>query len=248
MNELALFSGAGGGILGSHLLGWKTVCAVEWADYPRKVLFARQRDGILPRFPIWDDVQTFDGKQWKGRVDIVTGGFPCQDISMAGHGKGIDGERSGLWTEMHRIISEVRPMYALMENSPAITSRGLGRVLGDLAEIGYDAKWSCFTGREIGSTIKRERWFCLATDAGSYEKPFKYTKSNLLNKAAFENQFWSVKKFAALLDSDKARMPVVSGDERVVNGIPGTVDRLAVIGNAQIPGVVALAFKTLSGL
>ena len=86
MNELALFAGAGGGILGGHLLGWRTVCAVEWEAYPASVLVARQNDKILPTFPIWDDVQTFDGKPWRGIVDVVSGGFPCQDISAAGGG------------------------------------------------------------------------------------------------------------------------------------------------------------------
>ena len=86
MNELALFAGAGGGILGGHLLGWRTVCAVEWEPYPASVLVARQNDGILPPFPVWDDVQTFDGRPWRGLVDVVSGGFPCQDISAAGGG------------------------------------------------------------------------------------------------------------------------------------------------------------------
>lgn len=87
MNELALFAGAGGGILGGHLLGWRTICAVEWEPYPASVLCARQNDGILPPFPIWDDIQTFDGRPWKGIVDVVSGGFPCQDISAAGGGQ-----------------------------------------------------------------------------------------------------------------------------------------------------------------
>jgi len=86
MNELALFAGAGGGILGGHLLGWRTVCAVEWEPYPASVLCARQNDGLLPPFPIWDDIQTFDGRPWAGIVDVVSGGFPCQDISAAGGG------------------------------------------------------------------------------------------------------------------------------------------------------------------
>ena len=87
MNELALFAGAGGGILGGHLLGWRTVCAVEWEPYAASVLVARQNDRFLPPFPIWDDVQTFDGIPWRGIVDVVSGGFPCQDISAAGGGK-----------------------------------------------------------------------------------------------------------------------------------------------------------------
>lgn len=139
MNELALFSGAGGGILGGKLLGWTTVAAVEIEKYPREILLQRQRDGILPRFPIWDDIRSFDGRPWRGFVDVVSGGFPCQDISAAGKGAGIEGSRSGLWAEMHRIVCEVRPRYVFVENSPALTSRGLGRVLGDLAASGYDA-------------------------------------------------------------------------------------------------------------
>jgi DNA (cytosine-5)-methyltransferase 1 len=141
LRELALFAGAGGGILGGKLLGWRTVCAVEWEPYPACVLAARQNDGILAPFPIWDDVRTFDGKPWRGRVDVVSGGFPCQDISSAGKGAGLDGERSGLWSEMSRIIGEVGPRYVLVENSPVLTSRGLGTVLGDLASLGYDARW-----------------------------------------------------------------------------------------------------------
>ena len=99
MNELALFAGAGGGVWGGKLLGWRTVCAVEWEPYAASVLAQRQNDGFLPPFPIWDDVRTFDGKPWRGVVDVVSGGFPCQDISIAGKGAGLDGERSGLWKE-----------------------------------------------------------------------------------------------------------------------------------------------------
>ena len=161
MNELALFAGAGGGILGGHLLGWRTVCAVEWEAYPASVLCARQNDGLLPSFPIWDDVQTFDGKPWRGIVDVVSGGFPCQDISAAGKGAGIDGERSGMWKEMARIIGEVRPRFAFVENSPMLTSRGLGTVLADLASMGFDAEWGVFSAADVGANHKRERiWIC----------------------------------------------------------------------------------------
>ena len=140
MNELALFAGAGGGILGGHLLGWRTVCAVEWEPYAASVLVQRQNDGILPPFPIWDDVQTFDGRPWRGIVDVVSGGFPCQDISAAKkNADGIDGASSGLWREMVRIIREVEPRFVFVENSPMLTTRGLSTVLGDLAAMGFDA-------------------------------------------------------------------------------------------------------------
>ena len=157
MNELALFAGAGGGILGGHLLGWRTVCAVEWEPYAACVLAARQNDGLLPPFPIWDDVQTFDGKPWRGIVDVISGGFPCQDISAAGKGVGIEGERSGMWREMARIIHEVRPQYVFVENSPMLTSRGLGVVLGDLASLGFDAKWGVLGAADVGANHQRDR-------------------------------------------------------------------------------------------
>lgn len=166
MRELALFAGAGGGILGGKLLGWRTVCAVELNPYCRSVLLARQRDGILDPFPIWDDVCSFDGTQWRGHVDVVSGGFPCQDISTAGKGAGIDGERSGLWGEMARIICEVRPRHAFVENSPALTSRGLHRVLGDLAEMGFDAEWGVLGADDCGAPHQRKRIWIVANASG----------------------------------------------------------------------------------
>ena len=162
MNELALFAGAGGGILGGHLLGWRTVCAVEWEAYPASVLCARQNDKILPTFPIWDDVQTFDGKPWRGIVDVVSGGFPCQDISAAGKGAGIEGKRSGMWSHMARIIGEVRPQYAFVENSPMLTSRGLGVVLADLSKMGFNAEWGVLSAADIGANHLRERIWIVA--------------------------------------------------------------------------------------
>ncbi|QHD49128.1 DNA cytosine methyltransferase [Vreelandella aquamarina] len=162
MNELALFAGAGGGILGGHLLGWRTVCAVERDAYAAQVLAQRQNDGALAPFPIWSDVCSFDGKPWRGRVDVVSGGFPCQDISAAGKGAGIEGQRSGLWEQMARIIREVQPSYVFVENSPVLTSRGLGRVLGDLAEMGFDAPWGCVSAADLGAHHERERIWIVA--------------------------------------------------------------------------------------
>ncbi len=119
MNELALFAGAGGGILGGHLLGWRTICAVEINPYAASVLCARQNEGLLSPFPIWDDVCTFDGRPWRGRVDVVSGGFPCQDISVAGKGAGIGGqgldsgqsspESSGKWNRSGSLWKTLPP-------------------------------------------------------------------------------------------------------------------------------------------
>lgn len=162
MNELALFAGAGGGILGGKLLGWRTVCAVERDAYAAQVLAQRQNDGLLKAFPIWSDVCSFDGTRWRGIVDIVSGGFPCQDISAAGKGAGITGERSGMWKEMARIIGEVRPTYAFVENSPMLTTRGLGTVLADLASMGFDAEWGVLSAADVGAPHRRERIWILA--------------------------------------------------------------------------------------
>ncbi len=171
MNELSLFAGAGGGILGGILLGWRTVCAVEIDSYCQRVLLARQNDGSLPPFPVYDDVRTFVGEPWRGTVDIVTGGFPCQDISAAGKGAGITGERSGLWREMARIIREVEPRYVLVENSPLLTSRGLGVVLGDLAALGFDAEWGVLGADDAGAPHRRERiWIVAYPDSGNAER------------------------------------------------------------------------------
>lgn len=167
MRELHLFAGAGGGILGGMLLGHTPVCAVEIEPYCRKVLLQRQRDGLLPRFPIWDDVRTYRGSEWQGKVDLICGGFPCQDISAAGKGAGITGSRSGLWSEFARIIREVRPRYAFIENSPNLTSRGLDVVLSDLASLGFDAEWGVVSAADTGAPHQRDRIWILAARRGS---------------------------------------------------------------------------------
>lgn len=167
MNVLELFAGAGGGIYGGLLLGHTPVCAVELVAKNRELLLQRQRDGVFPRFPVWDDVRTFSGHPWRGVVDVVSGGFPCTDISAAGKGAGIDGEQSGLWREMARIVCEVRPRYVFVENSPMLITRGLGRVLGDLAALGYDCRWTCLSAADCGAPHKRDRIWILGADATS---------------------------------------------------------------------------------
>jgi DNA (cytosine-5)-methyltransferase 1 len=240
MNELALFAGAGGGILGGKLLGWRTVCAVEWEAYPASVLCARQNDGLLPPFPIWDDVQTFDGNSWRGIVDVVSGGFPCQDISVAGKGDGLDGERSGMWREMARIIHEVRPKFVFVENSPMLTSRGLGRVLGDLASMGFDARWGVLGASEVGANHKRERIWIVANTMRQ-----RWQRSQVF-KCTEKSGPWSNKQFARLLqDSEKLAIPTSSGGG-IHDGVASKVDRLKAIGNGQVPLCAATAWRILN--
>ena len=271
MNELALFAGAGGGILGGHLLGWKTVCAVEWEPYPASVLCARQNDGLLPPFPIWDDVQTFDGRPWRGIVDVVSGGFPCQDISAAGKGAGIDGERSGMWREMARVICEVRPRFVFVENSPMLTSRGLGTVLGDLASMGFDAKWGVLGAADVGAPHQRDRIWIVARQRDVLphtqhdrirrweqqqesvtQKVDAYAGMSGLpprNNQAFRPQLQALGKQSwggfcrGNRYQENAR--VVCG---INDGMAARVDRLKAIGNGQVPLCAATAWRILSEL
>jgi len=230
MRELHLFAGAGGGILGGMLLGHTTVCAVEIEPYCRRVLLQRQRDGILPKFPIWDDVTTFDGKPWRGKVDVVCGGFPCTDISVAGSGNGVDASQSGLYKEMLRIVREVGCRFVFMENSPAITFRGLGAVLRDLASMGYDAQWGVLGADSFGADHHRSRWWlvadsnlCRQQECGRKAKPIRLEQTRTGNYRK------------------EVKRPLLGMDD----GMAHWVDRLKAIGNGQVPIVAATAFNML---
>lgn len=243
MNELALFAGAGGGILASRLLGWNTVCAVEIEEYPRKVLIKRQEEGHLDPFPIWDDVCTFDGKPWRGKIDIITGGFPCQDISAAGKGAGLAGTRSGLWFEYLRIVKEVRPSMVFAENSPNLRTRGLGTVIEGLTQLGYDVRWCVLGAWHVGANHKRNRMWVLADtgrklwnkgcDKESGRGKKKWLQNPTYHKSGgfqFDSSIWW--RFEPSVD-------------RVANGMAHRVDRLKAIGNGQVPAVAATAFTIL---
>jgi DNA (cytosine-5)-methyltransferase 1 len=238
MRELALFAGAGGGILGGHLLGWRTVCAVEWDAYAASVLVARQNDGTLPPFPIWDDVQTFDGRPWRGRVDVVSGGFPCTDISVAGKGAGIDGQASGMWRHMARIIGEVRPRYVFVENSPMLVGRGLARVLGDLASLGYDARWGVLGAAHAGAPHKRDRIWIVADSAG---KRGRSRDAEGRHAADAGKRPAHTRRNAGGVGAWDVEPDV----GRVAHGVANRVDRLRCLGNGQVPEVVRLAWRTL---
>ena len=157
--------------MGGHLIGWRTRCAVEIDAFCRSVLLRRQADGILPRFPVWDDVRTFDGRPWAGHIDVISAGFPCQDISSAGAGAGIDGERSGLWREVVRIAGEIRPRFLYLENSPLLVGRGLARVLGDIAGLGMHARWGTLGADDVGAPhIRKRMWVVAYADEDGRER------------------------------------------------------------------------------
>jgi len=234
MRELALFAGAGGGILGGLLLGWRTVCAVEYDPYARAVLLARQRDGQLERFPIWDDVRTFNGIHWQGSVDVVTGGFPCQDISSA-RGKdpqGISGKKSGLWVEMARIIREVQPRFIIVENSPMLVTRGLDVVLADLATMGFNARWGVLSGGDVGARHERERlWIVGWNRRNSDQDP-----TEQIRRFSREER---TEPLRAMQEGFSAEPDV----GRKADGLAHWMDRLGCLGNGQIPAVAALAWR-----
>ncbi|EPG7850023.1 DNA cytosine methyltransferase [Acinetobacter baumannii] len=268
---MALFAGAGGGILGSHLLGWNTICAVERDAYAAQVLAQRQNDGILEAFPIWSDITSFEGKPWRGIVDVISGGFPCQDISSAGKGAGIEGERSGLWSEMARIIGEVRPSYVFVENSPMLVSRGLTRVISDLAKMGYDAQWARFSASNFGAPHIRDRIWIVAHSQSIRLEQAREGKSS--------SEKWLTGCCHELSDTNCERCKQVeqrvfsrtqsegSSDPsqyssftrgwewwaiepelgRVADGVANRVDRLKAIGNGQVSIVARSAFRILGG-
>jgi len=165
---LSLFSGVGGLDLGVKLAmpGARVVCYVEREAHCAAALVARMADEALDRAPVWDDVATFDGRPWRGLVDIICGGFPCQDISCAGRGEGLAGARSGLWWEFARIIGEVGPRLVFVENVAALAVRGLDLVIGSLADLGYDARWLPVRASDVGASHGRKRIFILAFPAG----------------------------------------------------------------------------------
>ena len=168
-NVLSLCSGYGGLDLavGRAVRGARTVCYVEREAYAAAILAARMADGGLDRAPVWSDLSTFDGRRWRGVVDLVAAGFPCQDISHAGKRVGIDGERSSLWKQVVRVLGECGARYVFLENVAALVGRGLDVVLADLASLGFDAEWGCYTAREVGAPHRRERIFILADSDGT---------------------------------------------------------------------------------
>ena len=169
LRELSLFSGYGGFSLGLKLTGipTRTVMYVEWERYPQEIIKARINDKILDDAPIWGDISTLDGEQFRGVVDIITGGFPCQPHSVAGLRRGADDERN-LWPATIRIIREVRPRYVILENVPGILSasrkRGTpaygGTVVGELAQEGYRVRWETVGADDVGAPHRRKRWLC----------------------------------------------------------------------------------------
>jgi DNA (cytosine-5)-methyltransferase 1 len=224
MNELALFAGAGGGLLASTLLEWRTVCAVELDWYCRCVLVQRQNDGHLrPAFPIWDDIRTFDGRPWRGIVDVVTGGFPCQAFSTAAAG---NNTAEDLWPEMRRVVADVAPRYVFAEN---VSKAAIDQAADDLEQMGYQAKAISLSAADLGADHIRPRHWLLAhtNDKGELLRSLHAKVASLPSMGA------------SVWESDPR-------STRISDGLAHRVVRFKATGNGQVPSVAVAAFILLA--
>jgi len=217
----SLFAGIGGMDLGLERAGMQCVWQVEIDDYANRVLAKH-----WPNVRRWRDVRTFpphdefgDYSEW--RCDLICGGFPCQDISYAGKGAGLAGERSGLFYEAIRVVRLLRPRYVLLENVAAMLTRGLGQVLGAMASVGYDAEWHCIPAAHFGAPHERDRTFIVGYANGGDCPRVHGTAQQGQAGPANRSDWWAAE-------------PAVG---RVAYGIPKRVDRLKCLGNAVVPQV-----------
>ena len=274
MYGLDLFSGIGG--LTVALSQWVTpVAYCENDRYAQAVLLSRMENTEIPPAPIWDDITTFRGCLLPTRIDIIYGGFPCQDISVAGRGKGLEGERSGLFFEIVRLVNEIQPTFIFLENVPAITTRGLGTVTAEITKLGYDCRWTTLSAAEIGANHKRERWWLLAHSNGSDRRAQKGSdlrseeqgskgsrSSNVCENLSDSNCKRSQEQrelkqpFSSETYRDGQADRINNGSwwavepdvGRVANGVSFRVDRIKCLGNAVVPLQAKEAFKILVGV
>ena len=230
MRVLSLFSGGGLGDYGLTLAGMEIVGQVEIDDYCQKILKLR-----WPDVPKWKDIREVKGAdvlKTCGAIDLISGGFPCQDISQSNpNAQGISGERSGLWKEMFRIICEIRPKFIIVENVSALLSRGMGVVLGDLASIGYDSEWDCLSASAFGSPHHRDRIFIVAYSS-------KLGRRQGLQSIG-KNRGWKASEhFKRLVKKISWHEEIAPMLKRMDDGSSFRMDRLSVCGNGQVVQVV----------
>jgi DNA (cytosine-5)-methyltransferase 1 len=263
---LDLFSGIGGMSLGLERAGMRTVAFCEVDPYCRAVLSKR-----WPGIPIHGDIREL--RLERGFANVICGGFPCQDISVAGDGAGLAGSRSGLWSEYRRVIDEVRPSWVVIENVVALRSRGLDQILGELAEIGYDAEWYCIPAAAIGAFHRRDRVWIIAYPQREQlrEQPRRRHGAGGSGAAlaAIDGEAWAV------ADADEPRLEgwlraelrecarelsagqggssgiarawlAEPGILRVADGVPNRVDRLRAIGNAVVPQIPEIIGRAIN--
>lgn len=232
MRVLDLFSGIGGFSLGLERAGMETVAFCEIEPFQRGVLKKH-----WPEVPCYEDVRSLTAdrlvRDGVGQIDVICGGFPCQDLSVAGKGAGITGERSGLWSEIVRLIGELGPRYVILENVAVLVSRGLGDVLGGLASVGYNAEWHCIPAYYTGSPQARDRIWIVAYPMQSRRKG-RWSCRDWWGKAS-ERQAGFVDWGSYEKANDKLWLePEV---DRVAHGLSRSVDAINALGNAVVPQI-----------
>lgn len=267
LRGLDLFSGIGG--ISLALNPWvRTIAYCEQDRYAQSVLLSRMSEGKLHKAPIWDDVQTLSGEMLPP-IDIIFGGFPCQDISVAGLGKGLGGERSGLFYEIIRLTKETRAPFVFLENVPAIRTRGLREVIRAFTEIGYDCRWTCLSAASVGAPHKRERWFLLAhaKSKGLEGHRRSVGKQKAVSFAGIDVETGEVISANTNSKSEGLRQPSQWNEDpkslwtlesdnwddnakfflRVDNGLRDRSHQVKCLGNSVVPIQVREAFKKIMG-
>lgn len=259
MRELSLFSGAGGGLLGTHLLGWKPVGYVEFNDYCQRVIRARIDDGILPNAPIFGDIRAFNSDgyaaAYQGMVDVITGGFPCQPFSNAGKQLGADDPRN-MWPSTIDAIRIIRPRYCLLENVAAlITNQYFGTIQGDLAQSGYSVRWRRLSAAEVGAPHQRDRlWLAAYANIDKYESGPQAQQWTGTKELSTDTDHTRLEERERCTEARWSRPTIDRCDwwaiepdlGRVANGVANRVDRLKAAGNGQVPAVVRAAWHLLT--
>jgi DNA (cytosine-5)-methyltransferase 1 len=224
---LDLFSGIGGFSIGLERAGMRTVAFCEIDPHCQAVL--RRHWPAVPVFSDVRDLYAFDF----GPIDVICGGFPCQDISTSGKGAGLAGERSGLWFYFHGLVQTRRPRWAIIENVSALRSRGLDQVLRGLAEIGYDALWNCIPASAVGAPHQRDRiWIVAYPHERADERGIPQSIQRAIQEGVGRVR-------------DQAPWAVEPGMERVADGVRNRVDRLRAIGNAVVPAIPEIIGKAI---
>lgn len=232
MTFLSLFSGIGGLDLGLERAGMRCIGQVEIDPFCRRVLAKH-----WPDVPKHDDVRTFDPTSF-GDVDAIVGGFPCQDVSNAGHRAGVSAPRSGLYGQVLRCIRVVRPAITLLENVAALLARGMGTVLGDVAEIGLDAEWDCLSASACGALHHRDRVFIWA-----FPPDTSGVRPQGLRPTTEES--WTWEQFEGLVQAE-IRVSIPAGTSGgMADGLPDRTHRLKGLGNAVVPQVAEVIGRAI---
>lgn len=248
VNELSLFTGAGGGLLGTKLLGWNHIGYVEINDYCQRIIRQRIDDGLLDSAPIFGDIRTFLSEgyadSYQGMVDVITAGFPCQPFSQAGKRRGEDDARN-MWPATIEVIRRVQPAYCLLENVPGLLSAkvdqgadGLvyyfGTILSDLAESGYDAKWCVLGADDVGGPHRRKRLWIVANAKRD------------INEQPCQREVGRMGRERQSLAWDEGWEAALTRFRKLDAGLAGRVEQTDAIRNGQVPAVVREAWDTLT--